>query len=79
MVYRFWCGECGFKTPWLAESEGAQRQLDHYNKQHPGILAGGHVETNRRNPQGSRLGGLACLQAAAVLVLLLIIAAACQR
>ncbi|WP_326768008.1 hypothetical protein OG978_28875 [Streptomyces sp. NBC_01591] len=75
MAYRFWCGECGFKTPWLAESEGAQRQLEHYTKQHPGILAGGHVETNRKNPQGS----LGCLQVAGILVLLLIIAAACQR
>ncbi|MEU2134259.1 hypothetical protein [Streptomyces sp. NPDC018352] len=79
MVYRFWCGECGFKTPWLAESEGAQRQLDHYNKQHPGILAGGHVETKRRKPQGSRPSGLAFLQVAGILVLLLIIAAACRR
>ncbi|MFG3135666.1 hypothetical protein ACGFZA_05505 [Streptomyces sp. NPDC048211] len=79
MVYRFWCGECGFKTPWLAESEGAQRQLDHYNKQHPGIHAGGHVETGRRNPQDSRISGLACLQVAGLLALLLIIAAAYRR
>ncbi|MGW2088172.1 hypothetical protein [Streptomyces sp. NPDC001880] len=76
MAYRFWCGECGFKTPWLAESEGAQRQLEHYTKQHPGILAGGHVETNRKSPQGN---GLGCLQVAGILVLLLFIAAACQR
>ncbi|MFF1649742.1 hypothetical protein [Streptomyces sp. NPDC058240] len=75
MAYRFWCGECGFKTPWLAESEGAQRQLEHYTKQHPGILAGGHVETNRKNPQGSSIG---ILQVAGILVLLLIIAVACQ-
>lgn len=79
MVYRFWCGECGFKTPWLAESEGAQRQLDHYNKQHPGILAGGHVETGRRKAQGSRISTLACLQVAGMLALLLMIAAAFRR
>ncbi|MFD5498493.1 hypothetical protein ACFWJS_02030 [Streptomyces sp. NPDC127061] len=75
MAYRFWCGECGFKTPWLAESEGEQRQLAHYTKQHPGIPAGGHVETNRKNPQG----GLGCLQVTGILVLLLIVAAACRR
>ncbi|MEE1767420.1 hypothetical protein PUR34_04310 [Streptomyces sp. JV185] len=75
MAYRFWCGECGFKTQWLAESEGAQRQLDHYVKQHPGIPAGGHVEANRKNPNG----GIGFLQAAGIIVLLLIIAAACRR
>ncbi|MFE6763606.1 hypothetical protein [Streptomyces sp. NPDC057689] len=80
MVYRFWCGECGFKTPWLAESEGAQRQLDHYKKQHPGILAGGHVETARRNSQGRRrIDGRACLEVAVFLALVLIIAAAYRR
>ncbi|MFB8210193.1 hypothetical protein [Streptomyces sp. NPDC056010] len=79
MVYRFWCGECGFKTPWLAESEGAQRQLNHYKKQHPGVLAGGHVETARRNSQGRRIGGFACLQVAVLLALLLIVVAAFRR
>ncbi|MFJ6017080.1 hypothetical protein [Streptomyces sp. NPDC092952] len=72
MAFRFWCGECGFKTAWLAESEGAQRQLEHYAKHHPGIPAGGHVETNRKNPE--RNSG--CLRAVGVLVLLLILTAA---
>jgi hypothetical protein len=74
MAYRFWCGECGFKTPWLSESQGAERQLSHYEKQHPGIPPGGHVEANRKNPEG---GG--CLQVLGIIVLLLIIAAACRR
>ncbi|MGW2180875.1 hypothetical protein ACWCXX_22840 [Streptomyces sp. NPDC001732] len=74
MSYRFWCGECGFKTPWLSESQGEKRQLEHYEKQHPGILPGGHVEANRKDPEG---GG--CLSVLGIIVLLLIIAAACQR
>ncbi|MEV8456979.1 hypothetical protein AB0467_30125 [Streptomyces sp. NPDC052095] len=74
MAFRFWCGECGFKTAWLAESEGAQRQLEHYAKQHPGIPAGGHVETNRKNP-GRKSG---CLGTVGILVLLLILTAACR-
>lgn len=72
MAYRFWCGECGFKTPWLSESEGGQRQLDNYMTQHPGIPPGGHVEANRKNPEG--IGG--CLQAVAVIIVLLVILAA---
>ncbi|MEU2673202.1 hypothetical protein ABZ622_30935 [Streptomyces sp. NPDC007164] len=75
MAYRFWCGECGFKTPWLAESRGAQRQLEHYLKQHPGIPAGGHVETNRKNPEG----GFGFLQVAGIALLLLIIVVSCRR
>ncbi|MFF9345795.1 hypothetical protein [Streptomyces sp. NPDC014734] len=75
MAYRYWCGECGFKTPWLSESEGEQRQLDHYAQRHPGIPPGGHVEANRKNPEG----GIGCVHVIGIIVLLLIIAAACSR
>ncbi|MEU9759551.1 hypothetical protein [Streptomyces sp. NPDC047985] len=75
MAYRFWCGECGFKTSWLSESEGARRQMDHYTKQHPGIPPGGHVEANRKNPES----GNGCLQLVGVILLLVLIAVACGR
>lgn len=75
MAYRYWCGECGFKTPWLTQSEGEQRQIDHYAARHPGIEPGGQVEVNRKNPGGS--GG--CLTAVAVVVLLLLVAASCHH
>jgi hypothetical protein len=75
VAYRYWCGECSFKTPWLSESQGEQRQIEHYAKQHPGIPPGGHVEVNRRNPDG----GLGCLQLIVVTVVLLVLAASCHR
>ncbi|MET7643334.1 hypothetical protein ABZS83_06730 [Streptomyces sp. NPDC005426] len=75
MAFRFWCGECGFKTPWMGESQGAQRQLDHYVKQHPGIPAGGHVETDRRSPEG----GFGFLHMAGIGLLLLIVVVLFQR
>jgi hypothetical protein len=71
MAYRYWCGECGFKTPWLSEAQGEQQQIEHYTKRHPGIPPGGHVEVNRRNPNGD--GG--CLRMTTMVVLLLLIAA----
>ncbi|MEV4612468.1 hypothetical protein AB0K43_07695 [Kitasatospora sp. NPDC049258] len=74
MAYRYWCGECGFRTAWLGESQGEQQQIEHYAKQHPGIPPGGQVETNRKRPDGG--GG--CLPAAGI-ILLLVVAAACHR
>lgn len=75
MAYRYWCGECGFKTPWLSESQVEKQQFEHYVKKHPGIDPGGHVEVNRTNPNG----GLGCLQAVGIVVLLLILAASCRQ
>ncbi|WP_335937548.1 hypothetical protein [Streptomyces sp. PTD5-9] len=75
MAYRFWCGECGFKTPWVSESEGEQRQVDHYTRNHPGIPPGGHVEANRKNPESG--GG--CFAVIGIIVLVLMIAASCGR
>ncbi|MER8185238.1 hypothetical protein [Kitasatospora sp. NPDC094015] len=82
MAYRYWCGECGFKTAWLTESQGADQQIEHYAKHHPGILPGGQVETNQRSPVSQSGGGgcgSGCLQVAGVLLLLLVLAAACHR
>ncbi|WP_354644636.1 hypothetical protein [Kitasatospora camelliae] len=76
MVYRYWCGECGFKTAWLGESQGEQQQVEHYAKQHPGIPPGGQVETRRRGPDGG--GGCTAL-AVGIVLLLLILAAVVRR
>ncbi|MFE3323439.1 hypothetical protein [Streptomyces sp. NPDC059176] len=75
MAYRYWCGECGAKTPWISESQVEQEQMDHYARRHPGIQPGGHVEVNRRNPKG----GLGCLGIIAIVVLLLILSASYRR
>ncbi|WP_441248515.1 hypothetical protein [Kitasatospora sp. McL0602] len=74
MAYRYWCGECGFKTPWLTEDQGSLRQIEHYAKQHPGVPPGGQVETRLLRPGG----GLGCLPALAVAVLLLALAVSCR-
>ncbi|MDH6128236.1 hypothetical protein [Kitasatospora sp. GP82] len=75
MAYRYWCGECGFKTPWLSRPQGEQQQIHHYAKRHPGIPPGGHVEINRRKPD--RRPG--CLHLTTLALLLLILAAACHH
>ncbi|AUG79443.1 hypothetical protein CFP65_4717 [Kitasatospora sp. MMS16-BH015] len=75
MAYRYWCGECGFKTAWSTESQGERQQIEHYRKQHPGLVPGGQVEVNHRSPSGAP----GCLQLLGLLVLLLVLAAACHR
>lgn len=75
MAYRYWCGECGFKTPWLSQAQGEQQQIEHYARRHPGIPPGGHVEANRRRPNG----GHGCLPLMVIAVLLLILAAVRRR
>ncbi|MFJ8622370.1 hypothetical protein ACIRD3_05935 [Kitasatospora sp. NPDC093550] len=76
MAYRYWCGECGYKTLWLTESDGAKRQIEHYERRHPGIPPGGQVEVNGRTAGG---GGGGCLALLALGVLLLLAAASCHR
>lgn len=75
MAYRCWCGECAFRTPWLSESQAETRQIQHYAERHPGLEPGGHVEVSRRSPNG----GTGCLRVVGILVLLLILAAACRQ
>ncbi|MEU2872397.1 hypothetical protein ABZ769_24815 [Streptomyces olivoreticuli] len=78
MAYRFWCGECGYKTHWTSESEGAAQQLAHYIKRHPTIEPGGHVQVNHKNPAG----GAGCVGAAMLLLflfLLLVLLASCHH
>ncbi|MEV0537099.1 hypothetical protein [Kitasatospora sp. NPDC050463] len=74
MAYRYWCGECGFRTAWLSGSEGDRQQIEHYAKRHPGTPPGGHVEVGRI-PDGC----CGCLLVAAIALLLLVAAAACPR
>lgn len=75
MAYRHWCGECSYKTAWLSESQSEDQQIQHYAEQHPGIPPGGSVEVNKSDPSG----GLGCLPMLGILVVLLILAASCQR
>ncbi|MEV8100743.1 hypothetical protein [Kitasatospora sp. NPDC085879] len=75
MAYRYWCGECGFKTAWLGESQGEQRLVEHYAKQHPGIRPGGQVESRRKRPDG----GSGCALVVGLVVLMLILAAVYRR
>ncbi|ARP68928.1 hypothetical protein LK07_03100 [Streptomyces pluripotens] len=75
MAYRFWCGECGFMTAWLSQSVGEQEQIEHYARHHPGIDPGGHVEMNRKDPQG----GIGCLESLVIVIVLLILAASCHH
>ncbi|WP_168713961.1 hypothetical protein [Streptomyces sp. A1136] len=70
MANRYWCGECGFKTPWLGRSEGLRRRVEHYARKHPGTSPGGQVETRRRGPAPVR-----CRLAALALALLAVVAA----
>ncbi|MEU9233907.1 hypothetical protein [Streptomyces subrutilus] len=72
MANRFWCGECGFKTPWVDPSEGRRRQVEHYARRHPGTTPAGQIETRRRGP-GTRHGWL--LLTAGALILLTVVAA----
>ncbi|GAA1234732.1 hypothetical protein GCM10009665_26140 [Kitasatospora nipponensis] len=69
MKYRYWCGECGFKTPWAGESEGRLAQLRHYERWHGGIAPGGHREVRCRWSDRER----ACLAVACAVVLLVVL------
>ncbi|MFJ5881458.1 hypothetical protein [Kitasatospora cineracea] len=77
MAYRYRCGECGFKTSWGTESQGELAQELHYTDHHPGLLPGGTVEVNGKNPASQR--GEGCLGCLAVLVLLFLLLASCHR
>ncbi|MFD2419949.1 hypothetical protein [Amycolatopsis pigmentata] len=72
--YRYWCGECGYHTPWLTESQGADAQMTHYIQRHPGIPPGGRVEFRQRPT-----GGGGCLGVVAALFLILLLASTCQH
>lgn len=72
MANRYWCGECGYKTPWLEKSEGLSRQIEHYTSKHPGSSPGGQVETRRPGPAGSH--GCLLLVASALVLLGIVVA-----
>ncbi|MFI9275613.1 hypothetical protein ACIGXM_33640 [Kitasatospora sp. NPDC052896] len=75
MAHRYWCGECGFKTPWLSRTQGEHQQIAHYAKRHPGVPPGGHVEFRRGNPDRRR----GCLHRTTTILLLLSFAVACHH
>ena len=72
--YRYWCGECRHRTPWLTESQGADQHWTHYAQHHPGIPAGGRVEIRRSSGSGA-----GCLALIGLLFVLLLLAATCQH
>jgi hypothetical protein len=72
--YRYWCGECHYRTSWLTESEGVEQQLQHYARRHPSVEPGGRVEVR----QGSN-NGIGCLTLVGILFLLLLLAPTCQH
>lgn len=73
--YRYWCGECHYRTSWLTESAGADAQVQHYIQRHPGIEPGGRVEVRTSSGGG---GGIGCLALVGVLFVVLLLAATCQ-
>lgn len=74
VAYRFWCGECGYKSDWGSESQGERQQIEHYAARHPGTPPGGQVEVNRKDPEGG-----ACLPVVLVAIVLLILLASCHH
>ncbi|MCX5129327.1 hypothetical protein ABT024_30285 [Streptomyces sp. NPDC002812] len=79
MTYRFWCGECGFKTPWGTESEAERGHTDHYATRHPGLRPGGQVETAAKAPAAEGASWVGCTTVAVLGLLFLIIVSACGR
>ncbi|RLK54343.1 hypothetical protein [Actinokineospora cianjurensis] len=75
--FQYACGECGFRTPWSTESQGAEWQEAHYSQRHPGIPPGGIVRTREQGRSGSGGGG-GCLGLVVVLFLLLLAASTCR-
>ncbi|KDN87978.1 hypothetical protein [Kitasatospora cheerisanensis] len=70
MTHRYWCDECGHRTPRLDAADAERRLLEHYAAHHPEVAPGGQVETGRG------LGGCACLGLTALLLLLAVVVAA---
>ncbi|MFE0641747.1 hypothetical protein ACFW2Y_09090 [Streptomyces sp. NPDC058877] len=74
MAYRYRCGDCRFATRWTTESEVEDISVAHYADRHPGLLPGGHIEINSKNPHSP--GFLLIL---GIGFLLLLIIASCRR
>ncbi|RZQ62392.1 hypothetical protein [Amycolatopsis suaedae] len=54
--FRYRCGECGHRTRWLDDREGAQRLERHYRRCHPGVEPGGDFEIRRDGQRPGCLG-----------------------
>lgn len=72
--YRYWCGECSYRTPWLPESRGAAQQARHYAQRHGSVPPGGRVEVRAKRGEG---GG--CVWLVGVLFLVLLLASTCRE
>jgi hypothetical protein len=71
--YRYWCGECRYRTPWSTEWQGAGRQLRHYALHHPDVEPGGRVEVRRTAHSGA-----GCVALVGALFLILLFASTCR-
>jgi hypothetical protein len=72
--YRYWCGECYYRTPWATESQSAEQQVEHYAECHPAVPPGGRVEIREKATDG-----VGCLVSLGVLFLLLLVLSTCQE
>ncbi|MBK1783570.1 hypothetical protein [Prauserella cavernicola] len=59
--FRYWCGECGYRTPWGDDAEGAERLALHYRRRHPGAEEGGDFEVRSGARRSGCLGALMLL------------------
>ncbi|GAA1030685.1 MULTISPECIES: hypothetical protein [Amycolatopsis] len=71
--YRYWCGECGYRTPWLTRAGSAEQRTRHYAECHPGVPPRGQAERRR-----SASGGVGCLVLVGVLLLIVVAVAVCR-
>ncbi|MCG3752182.1 hypothetical protein FKO37_16985 [Amycolatopsis sp. Poz14] len=71
--FRYWCGECGYRTPWLTQSQSAEQRARHYARCHPGVPPRGQAERRRSNS-----GGAGCLVLVGVLLLIVVAVAVCR-
>ncbi|KIZ14842.1 hypothetical protein [Streptomyces natalensis] len=76
-TFRNACGECGYTTPWLAESEAERRLVDHYARRHPHLPPGG-AQQIKGGGGGGGCGGCGAL-ALGLIVLVIIIGLAGQK
>ncbi|MFD3917644.1 hypothetical protein [Streptomyces sp. NPDC058595] len=74
MAHRYRCGECRFSTRWTTESEAEDLAAAHYVHRHPGLVLGGSMEVNRKNPNS-----LGCLPMLGITLFLLLIVVASSR
>ncbi|MGW4248066.1 hypothetical protein [Nocardia sp. NPDC004722] len=46
--YRAVCGECGFRSGWMTESQAEASSAQHYRSRHPNVPPGGTMQIRTR-------------------------------